>query len=392
MAGAGKAGAAAIPTVPEAVLAMPAAAADDEGCGDLGVGEATGGGEAGDGDHDTAGPAITGNAAPATGFAAHAERRPAARERSPADDAEPRGIAICAPLVGMQATALGLIYVAVASGSDESALGLEDLDFLTALAGVVAVALENLQLMERARADAVASAGYRRHFAPFVAEQIASQEDRASLAGVRRRVATLACEIQGLAAIAEELHPEEIASLLSELFGEMEEVVFEHGGTLDKVTGTGLAALWGAPLSRQDDADQAVQAAIAMQRGLERLNGEWARQGRLQAPITIAVGMDLGQVFAGIVGNDRRLDYLVLGAPVRSATRLCAAAGPGEILATESLLEALSSPPPVEPLAADTARPEAAPAAREERRVDGPAYRVDWRTPPTLRQSGELHL
>jgi adenylate cyclase len=278
----------------------------------------------------------------------------------------------------MQATALGLLYVVAA---EVRALGREELEFVTAFAGVVAVTLENLWLMARARDEAVAQAGYQRHFAPFVADQIAGQHDGIRLDGDRHQVAFLSCEIRGVAELPEELRPEEIARLLKELFSEAVDVVFEHGGTLDRLTGTGLTALWGAPLRRQDDADEAVQAAIGMQRGVERLKGEWSRQQRPQ--LEIAIGIDLGQVFAGCIGSDRRLEYTAIGRPVGRSSALSATAGASEILVTEAVLEALASPPPADAVAAPVGGP--GPDA-------APAYRIDWRTPPTLRQSGEVPL
>ena len=306
-----------------------------------------------------------------------AESSPATAARPPA--VERRGSAICAPLLGMQATALGLLYVVAA---EAAALGREELEFVSAFAGVVAVTLENLWLMERARGDAVAQAGYQRHFAPFVADQIAGQHDGIRLEGDRHQVAFLCCEIRGVAELAEQLRPEELARLLKELFSEVVDVVFEHGGTLDQLTGTGLTALWGAPLRRQDDADEAVQAAIAMQRGLERLKGEWSRQQRPH--LDVAIGIDLGQVFAGCVGSDRRHEYTAIGQPVRGAAALCAAAAASEVLVTEAVLEALASPPPADAMAA------AAATGGPEPPAAAPSYRIDWRTPPTLRQSGEV--
>ncbi|HYL04640.1 MAG TPA: adenylate/guanylate cyclase domain-containing protein [Thermoanaerobaculia bacterium] len=314
---------------------------------------------------------------------------------------EARGEAICAPLLGMQATALGLLYVAAEAG----ALGREDLEFVNAFAGVLAVTLENLQLMERARGEAVAQAGYQRHFAPFVADQIAGQNG-VRLDGDRRQVAFLCCDLRGAAKLAEELPPEEAARQLREIFSELVDVVFEHGGTLDRLAGTGLTALWGAPLGRQDDADEAVQAAMGMQRGLERLNAEWSRQQRRR--LDLAIGIDIGQVFAGSIGSDRRLEYTAIGEPVGRSSALCAAAGPGEIRVSSGLLEALSSPPPSDAIAdagtdasADASADTSADAAgTADERGAGPAaapgpaaaraYRIDWRTPPTLRQSGEV--
>jgi class 3 adenylate cyclase len=320
---------------------------------------------------DSANPAMPGSGASAAGAAAAGTA------------AEHRGMAICAPLLGMQAAALGLLYVV----ADTAALGREELDFVTAFAGLVASTLENLRLIEGARGEAVAQAGYQRHFAPFVADQISGQNDGVRLDGVRRKVAFLCCDVRGAAELVEELQPEEVARQLRELFSELVDVVFEHGGTLDRLTGTGLTALWGAPLSRQDDPDEAVQAAIGMQRGLERLNGEWSRQQRRR--LDLAIGIDLGQVFAGSVGSDRRLEYTAIGAPVARSSALCAAAGPGEIRVTADLLEVLSSPPPSDAVEGATA-PAAAPAGPAAAATAAPAYRIDWRTPPTLRQSGEV--
>jgi len=302
--------------------------------------------------------------------------------------AERRGKAICAPLLGMQASVLGLLYLV----AEEEALGREELEFVGAFAGVVAVTLENLSLIERARAEAVAQAGFQRQFTPFVADQVAGQDDGVRLDGVRRRLTCLCCEIRGVAELAEELPPEETARLLREFFSEAMDVVFEHGGTLDRFTGSGLTAFWGAPLSSHADADEAVQAAIGMQRGLERLNGDWGRQQRRQ--LAIATGIDLGEAFAGNVGSERRLEFTAIGRPVEGAAALCAAAGAGEVLVSEELLESLASPPPVEsmPAAAPAQPPAAAPGAGVDapRPAGAATYRIDWRTPPTLRQSGEV--
>ena len=129
-----------------------------------------------------------------------------------------------------------------------------------------------------------------------------------------------------------------------------------------------------------------------MQRALERLNGDWSRQGRRQ--LGMAIGIDLGEVFAGNVGSERRLEFTAIGRPVERAARLCAAAAAGEVLVSEALLAALANPPPVDAMPAASAAaagsPAMEPAGGGPRPGDAPAFRIDWRTPPTLRQSGEL--
>jgi len=383
----GGAGAAADPDA-----AVPATGSGEPAGGETGTGgarHATGSGAVRSGTGVVAVASETGSR-PATGSGAVAAVAGTAAI-TPDDEpgAERFGTAICAPMLGMQATAVGLLYVA----AGQEALGREDLEFVTAFAGVVAVTLENLSLMERARHEAVTQAGFQRHFAPFVADQIAGESGGVRLDGDRRKVAFLCCEIRGAAELAEELQPAEITRQLGDFFAEALDVVFEHGGTLDQVTGTGLTAFWGAPLSQKDDADEAVQAAVGMQRGLERLNGEWSRQQRPR--LDVAIGIDLGQVFAGSIGSERRLEYTAIGKPVGRAAALCAGGGAGEILVTEALLEALTSPPPVDPVenrAAAAAAPSSPPAAvaGAEPAPANRAFRIDWRTPPTLRQSGEV--
>ena len=125
----------------------------------------------------------------------------------------------------------------------------------------------------------------------------------------------------------------------------MVEIVFEHGGTLDKFMGDALMSLWGAPLARADDADRAIRAAVAMQRALERLNDGWRHEGR--PTIEVGIGINVGEVFAGNIGSERRLEYTVIGDAVNIAARFCAEAHPGEILISDVLFRGLKSPPPV---------------------------------------------
>jgi adenylate cyclase len=255
--------------------------------------------------------------------------------------------ALCAPMIGGQGTVLGIIYLD-AEGKGRG-FGEEDLEFLTAFSGLVAVAIENSQLIERARREAVVLSNFQRYFAPYLAEQIASQEGQVRLGGSKQRVVVLFSDIRGFTALSAELSPDEIALLLTEYFTEMVEIVFRHGGTLDKFMGDAVMALWGAPLARDDDADRAVAAAIAMQRGLESLNEEWKGQGR--RTLSVGIGINLGEVFAGNIGSERRLDYTVIGDAVNIAAHLCAEAGPGDILAGEPLVQALKGAQAIEPLA-----------------------------------------
>jgi adenylate cyclase len=274
--------------------------------------------------------------------------------------------ALCAPLLGNQGTVLGLIYLDNLGSTHSFAE--EDLEFLTAFSGMVAVAIENSQLLERVRREAVVLSNFQRYFAPDLAQQIAGQTGEVQLGGSRRRVTVLFSDIRDFTSLSERMNPDEIARLLNEYFTEMVDVVFEHGGVLDKFIGDSLMALWGAPVTREDDADQAVQAAVAMQRALERLNAEWARQGR--PTLAIGIGINSGEAFAGNIGSGRRLEYTVIGDAVNTAARLCSEAGPGEILLAEPAYAGLAAPPPATALA---------PLPLKGKTQAVPVYRIDWR-------------
>jgi adenylate cyclase len=241
---------------------------------------------------------------------------------------------------------LGIIYLDNQAATHS--FSEEDLSFLTAFSGIVAVAIENSQLIERVRREAVVLSNFQRYFAPDLARQIAGAEGEVQLGGAKRDVVVLFSDIRGFTPLSERMSPDEIASLLTEYFSEMVDVVFEHGGTLDKFIGDAVMALWGAPLARLDAADQAVRAAVAMQRRIDWLNAEWSRQGR--QTIAVGIGINAGEVFAGNIGSVKRLEYTVIGDPVNTASRLCSKAGPGEVLLSERLYRELASPPPVRAL------------------------------------------
>jgi adenylate cyclase len=287
--------------------------------------------------------------------------------------------AMCAPLLSSQGEALGLVYLdsglesrTAPRTSDGLAaprsFGDEDLEFLSSFAAIVAVAIENSRLVERARREALVLSNFQRYFAPELAEEIAAHPGEIGLGGVKRLAVVLFADIRGFTALSEDLPPDEIALLLNEHFTEMVEVVFEHGGALDKFMGDAMMAIWGAPLARPDDADRAVAAAIGMQRTLAARNRRRAAQGRQQ--LEVGIGVNLGEVFAGNIGSDRRLEYTVIGDAVNIAARLCAEAGPGEILIADALRAALSAPPPLTALD---------PVALKGKAQPVPVHRIDWR-------------
>jgi adenylate cyclase len=222
----------------------------------------------------------------------------------------------------------------------------EEAAALMAFAGLAAVAIARARLAEEAARERELRRGFERFFAPSVAETIATRGGADVLAGSRREAAVLFGDIRGFTALTEHITPEETARLLADYLAVAVDVIFEHGGTLDKFVGDAVMAVWGAPLSREDAADRALAAARAIHAELAALNTRRRREGLPE--ITAGVGISYGSVFAGNVGSERRLEYTVVGDPVNVASRLCATAAPGEILLTEDVVIRLADPGPLE--------------------------------------------
>ena len=243
--------------------------------------------------------------------------------------------AMCSPLMASGDRVLGLLYVdsvtAANSFSDE------DLQFLVAFSGLVAIGIRNSVYADQVKREAQVRSNFERYFAPNIAAEIAQQDTVSPLGGDRRPITILFSDIRGFTSMAESMRPDAIAQILTEYFSEMVDIIFEHGGTLDKFVGDSVMALWGAPIAHPGDPDRALRAAVAMQHGVRRLNERWVSAGRPE--IGVGIGINYGEVFAGNIGSHRRLEYTVIGDAVNVANRLCSEAGPGEILVSEALCQ-----------------------------------------------------
>ena len=267
--------------------------------------------------------------------------------------------AMCTPLMASADEVLGLLYVDSLTAT--SAFSDEDLQFLIGFGGIAAATLHRLRDADRTRHEALVRSNFERYFAPNVAAEIARQQEGARPGGEKCPVTILFSDIRGFTTLSEGMTPDAIAQLLSEYFTEMVEVIFEHGGTLDKFVGDAILALWGAPIAHQHDADSAMRAAIAMQQSVTALNTKWAAEGR--PAIGVGIGINYGEVFAGNIGSQRRLEYTVIGDAVNVASRLCTKAGAGEVLLTEPFYQQLTTVPTVERIDAMPLRGRAQPIA-----------------------------
>ncbi len=161
---------------------------------------------------------------------------------------------------------------------------------------------------------------FSRFVSQDVYERLLSDPARAALGGTRRDMTVLFSDIRGFTTLAERLDPEATVTTLNQFFTRMVPLVLAHGGTVDKFVGDMIMALFGAPLDDGDHADHAVQAALAMSAELDALNRERAGSGL--PPLEIGIGINSGEMVAGLIGSERILSYTVIGDAVNLGSRI----------------------------------------------------------------------
>ena len=143
----------------------------------------------------------------------------------------------------------------------------------------------------------------------------------------RRVVTVLFGDLSDFTSWSEDLDPERVGVVTDRVLATLTAAVSEFGGHVDKLTGDGLMAVFGAPVAHEDDAERAVRAAARMQSAVRRVVAEESGGGRR---LGLRVGLNTGEVLAGIQAH---LSYTVIGDTVNTASRLSDAAGVGAVYA-----------------------------------------------------------
>lgn len=172
-------------------------------------------------------------------------------------------------------------------------------------------------------------------------EQLAALTSPVEPPEQRRHVTVLFADISGFTALAERLDAEEVQALLAELWACLDQVLLAHGGTLDKHIGDAVLAVWGLAQAREDDAEQAARAALALQQALAdfRATARTETGGAVPVQVQMRVGLNTGLVSVATVASTGERN--LIGDTVNLASRLQTAAPPDGILISQTTYDAV---------------------------------------------------
>jgi adenylate cyclase len=167
---------------------------------------------------------------------------------------------------------------------------------------------------------------------PHVANLISSEEGEQLLAGHRREITALFCDLRGFTSFAETAEPEEVLRVLREYHHAVGEAVVAHVGTVEHFAGDGVMAFFNDPVAVREHQLAAVRTAVEVRERVTSLATDWRKRGY---DLGLGIGIATGYATLGRIGFEGRYDYAAVGSVVNLASRLSDAAGPGEILISQ---------------------------------------------------------
>jgi adenylate cyclase len=172
-------------------------------------------------------------------------------------------------------------------------------------------------------------------------------------APVERDVVVIFADLRGYTTLSEGLEPRVLVDqVLNRYFTAMTEVLYRHGGTIDKFLGDGIIGVFGSPIAREDDIQRSLAAAVELQRTFAELRARW--RAELGRDIGMGIGIEYGRAVVGNIGSTQRLDYTLVGDVVNTANRLSSTAQADQIIVSYHLVNALpsewESPWPLRPI------------------------------------------
>jgi len=199
-----------------------------------------------------------------------------------------------------------------------------------------------VELAHRARVEADLS----RFLPAEVATAVARGEQRLALGGARRTVTVLFADVASFTPFAERAPPERVVAFLNELFTVLTEVIFRHGGMVDKFIGDCVMAVFGTGSDPRDAVVEGIDAPVCralaaaedIHRFVEASAPAWKESYDID--VRLGIGVNMGEALVGNLGSESRMEYTVIGDVVNVAARLEGLARGGQTLATGAVVRA----------------------------------------------------
>jgi class 3 adenylate cyclase/DNA-binding response OmpR family regulator len=206
---------------------------------------------------------------------------------------------------------------------------------VTAFAEQAAIGIENARLVQTIERQKQALS---RFLSPQVAALVSTAEGEQLLAGHRRQITAVFCDLRGFTAFAETAEPEELFGVLGDYHRSMGALIVENGGTLEHFAGDGMMVFFNDPIPQDDHVERAVRMTVAMRKRFGELSGTWRKRGY---ELEFGVGVAVGYATLGRIGFEGRYDYGAIGNAVILASRLSSEARPNQILLSQRAFAAV---------------------------------------------------
>ncbi|MEH2439591.1 CHASE2 domain-containing protein [Nostoc sp.] len=182
---------------------------------------------------------------------------------------------------------------------------------------------------------------FGRYLTDEVVANLLENPEGLKLGGERKKITILTSDLRGFTATAERLSAEEVIKIINFYLGYMADVITQYHGTIDEFMGDGILVLFGAPISREDDAMRAIACAVAMQLAMEPVNKKIQQMGLPK--LEMGIGINTAEVVVGNIGSEKRTKYGIIGNQVNLTYRIESYTVGGQIFISESTIKEAGS-------------------------------------------------
>jgi len=177
----------------------------------------------------------------------------------------------------------------------------------------------------------------QRYLPKGLTEKILSQRDR--IEGERKQVTVMFCDMEGFTQLTERLGPEEAYGIMDQVYEILIHKVHDYEGTVNEMTGDGIMALFGAPIALEDAPQRAIRSAIAIHREMVKFGDRIKQERQEIPPLKMRIGIHIGPVVVGTLGNNLRVEFKAVGDTVNLASRMEGLAESGTTYVTEDIFK-----------------------------------------------------